>query len=65
MLVLAGVAGMIIFFVVKPMLKASAGGGVSPMITALATSPTHLNVSAKLAANGALERCKGCVYRRG
>ena len=38
LLVLAGVAGMIIFFVVKPMLKASAGG-VSPMVTALSASP--------------------------
>jgi flagellar M-ring protein FliF len=39
MLVLAAVAGMIVFFVLKPMLKVSAGGGGSPFVTALATSP--------------------------
>ncbi len=38
LLVLAGVAGLIIFFVVKPMLKVSAGGG-GPMVTALTATP--------------------------
>ena len=33
-----GVAGLIIFFVVKPMLKVSAGGG-GPMVTALTATP--------------------------
>ncbi len=38
LLVLAGVAGLIIFFVVKPMLKVSAGGG-GAMVTALSGTP--------------------------
>ena len=37
LLILAGVAGMVIFFVVKPMLKTASGGG--PPVTALATTP--------------------------
>ena len=37
LLILAGVAGMVIFFVVKPMLKTASGGG--PLVTALAASP--------------------------
>ncbi len=37
LLVLAGVAALVVFFVVKPMLKASTGGG--PMVTALAATP--------------------------
>ena len=37
LLILAGVAGMVIFFVVKPMLKTASGGG--PLVTALAATP--------------------------
>ena len=37
LLVLAGVAGLIVFFVVKPMLKVSAGGGAT--VTALNATP--------------------------
>jgi flagellar M-ring protein FliF len=38
LLILAGVAGMIVFFVVKPMLK-TAGATGGPLVTALATVP--------------------------
>ena len=38
LLILAGVAGMIVFFVVKPMLK-TAGAGGGPLVTALTATP--------------------------
>ncbi len=38
LVVMAGVAGLIVFFVIKPMLKVSAGGG-GAMVTALTATP--------------------------
>ena len=38
LLILAGVAGMVIFFVARPMLK-TAGGAAGPFVTALSASP--------------------------
>ena len=53
LLVLAGVAGMIVFFVVKPMLKVSAGGG-GAMVTALNATPRLVGPDGQPMAAGAL-----------
>ncbi len=53
LLVLAGVAGMIVFFVVKPMLKVSAGGGGS-MVTALTATPRLVGPDGQSITAGAL-----------
>ena len=52
LLVLAGVAGMIVFFVVKPMLKVSAGGGTTA--TALTATPRAIGADGQPVAAGSL-----------